>query len=191
VCDIIRRELGSRVAFAPEAATLLFDGGFPRYSELAAAVAQQRAIFAVQRSLEDAQLAHYSNRILLCDRGTVDGAAYWPENSGDYFTAMNTTIEQEYKRYDGVIFMESAAVSNLAINASMLEGGNVHRNENLQEAARLDAKLKQLWQGHRNFFVVKSSESFFSKVVESVRVFKELLQKLEENPNLSQDLCSQ
>jgi hypothetical protein len=32
----------------------------------------------VQRNLEDVQAALYPERVLLCDRGTVDGAAYWP-----------------------------------------------------------------------------------------------------------------
>ena len=40
--------------------------------------AAQTAIFHVQRNLEDVQGITYPSRVLLCDRGTVDEAAYWP-----------------------------------------------------------------------------------------------------------------
>jgi hypothetical protein len=55
--DLMRREFGTKVALVPEAATLLFDGGFPR--DEAARRATQRAIFHVQQSLEDATSASF------------------------------------------------------------------------------------------------------------------------------------
>ena len=79
--DMFRREIGERVVIVPEAATMLFGGGFPRGREPNAVRACQRAIFHVQVNLEDIQAAHYPDRFLLCDRGTVDGAAYWPGRS--------------------------------------------------------------------------------------------------------------
>jgi predicted ATPase len=78
--DLFRREIGERVVLVPEAATLLFSGGFPRVTEADARRAAQCAIFHVQRNLEDVQSARFPDRILLCDRGTVDGAAYWPDD---------------------------------------------------------------------------------------------------------------
>src|SRR5512134_2544854 len=76
--DLFRREIGEQVVIVPEAATLLFSGGFPRDPAPLAQRAAQSAIYHVQKNLEDAQLVRYPGRILLCDRGTVDGAAYWP-----------------------------------------------------------------------------------------------------------------
>src|SRR3954468_19838014 len=75
--DLLRRELGSRVVIVPESATILFAGGFPRPAHLDANRSAQSAIFHVQRNLEDVQSALYPDRVLLCDRGTLDGAAYW------------------------------------------------------------------------------------------------------------------
>jgi dephospho-CoA kinase len=46
--DLIRRELGSDIVVVPEAATLLFSGGFPRYDETGAKVAAQKAIYPVR-----------------------------------------------------------------------------------------------------------------------------------------------
>ena len=72
--DLFRRELGKQVVVVPEAATMLFAGGFPRYEEPHAKRAIQAAIFHLQKNLEDVQNAEFGDRILVCDRGTIDGA---------------------------------------------------------------------------------------------------------------------
>ncbi len=157
--DLFRREIGDRVVIVPEAATLLFSGGFPRSSHPAAAAAAQQAIFQVQQHLEDVQAVLYPDRILLCDRGTVDGAAYSPGPPEAFFNALGTRFENELARYDGVIFFESAAVGGLTI-----EGGNPVRNETLEEAVALDLRLRELWQQHPRFILVNHHASFFRKI---------------------------
>jgi predicted ATPase len=89
--DLFRREIGDRVVIVPEAATILFQGGFPRAHDDNAARITQTAIFHVQRNIEDVQAALYPGRTLLCDRGTVDGAAYWPGGDGEYFKGASRT----------------------------------------------------------------------------------------------------
>lgn len=157
--DLFRREIGERVVIVPEAATLVFSGGFPRCAEPPGVYAAQRAIFHVQRNLEDVQSSLYPDRILLCDRGTVDGAAYWPGAPGEFFEALNTSLEQELGRYDGVIFFESAAVGGMGI-----EGGNPVRNESLEQAVVLDGQLRKLWEQHPRFVLVRHNPSFFKKI---------------------------
>ena len=88
--DLFRREIGDQVVIVPEAATLLYMGGFPRVGENGVRSATQRAIYQVQINLEDVQSAHYKGKVLLCDRGTVDGAAYWPEKESDLFVQTGT-----------------------------------------------------------------------------------------------------
>ena len=92
----------------------------------------QRAIFEVQRSLEDIQASLFPDRVLLCDRGTIDGGAYWPDGDGAFFEAMGTTHEAELGRYDAVLFFESAAAAGLAIEAGAL-GLPVVLDERLRE----------------------------------------------------------
>ena len=120
--DLFRREIGEGVVIVPEAATMMFSGGFPRHQQQDSLQAVQRAIYHVQRNLEDIQATQYPERILLCDRGTIDGAAYWPGDSNLFFEEQDSSLEQELSRYDGVIFFESAAVGGLDI-----EGGNPAR----------------------------------------------------------------
>jgi predicted ATPase len=138
--DLFRRELGDSVVIVPESATILFAGGFPRARELDAERSIQGAIFHVQRAIEDVQSARYPERVLLCDRGTIDGAAYWPNGDRDFFTAMGTTFDAELQRYDAVVFFETAAVAGDSI-----EGGNPVRNESLEEAVARDERLRKLW----------------------------------------------
>lgn len=157
--DLFRRELGARVVVVPESATIMFTGGFPRVDDADARRSAQTAIYHVQRNLEDVQSALHPERVLLCDRGTVDGAAYWPGTPDDFFAAMGTSFEAELRRYDAVVFFQSAAVGGLSI-----EGGNPARTETDAEALALDKELRALWSKHPRFFLVPHRASFFEKI---------------------------
>jgi predicted ATPase len=158
--DLFRREIGEKVVIVPETATMLFMGGFPRVGEPKARAATQRSIFHAQVGLEDVQGALYPGRVLLCDRGTIDGAAFWPDEAPEgFFESLGTSLERELTRYDAVIFFESAAVGDISI-----EGGNPARTESNEEARRLDMRLRELWSEHPNFHFVPHSTSFFAKL---------------------------
>jgi predicted ATPase len=168
--DLLRRELGSRVVIVPEAATILFAGGFPRSQQWDANRAAQSAIFHVQRNLEDVQSALFPDRVLLCDRGTVDGAAYWHDGEEAYFLTVGTTLDAELSRYDAVVFFETAAVAGMSI-----EGGNPVRNESLSQAVELDRRLRKLWQRHPRFTLVPHTTSFLKKIVGALGILETLV----------------
>lgn len=157
--ELYRREIGEEVVIVPEAATILYLGGFPRKGEVEVRRATQRAIFHVQTNLEDAQAAHYRNRILLCDRGTIDGAAYWPGPTEEFFSHLGTSLETELQRYDAVIFFETAAVGGISI-----EGGNPARVESNEQAVKIDQTLRAMWSKHPNFRFIPHNSSFIKKV---------------------------
>jgi hypothetical protein len=175
--DLFRREIGEQVVIVPEAATQLFSGGFPRDMSPLGRRAAQRAIFHVQKNLEDVQASLFPERILLCDRGTVDGAAYWPGAPQEFFQELGTTLEAEFSRYDAVIFFESAAMGGIRI-----EGGNPIRNEDIPTAAALDQRLRDLWSLHPNFTLVPHSASFLEKVTRGVRTLQQLVRTLRAHP---------
>lgn len=171
--DLFRREMGERVVLVPEAATMIFTGGFPRVHVPGAVHAAQRAIYHVQRNLEDVQAAMYPDRVLLCDRGTIDGAAYWPGDPHHFFEDVETTMQSELKRYDAVIFFESAAVGGMGI-----EGGNPIRNESIEQAVELDRKLRQLWMKHPRFILVPHNPSFFKKISFALAVLEGIVAEI-------------
>lgn len=165
--QLIERAFPGTVVSVPEAASLLFSGGFPRFPALEAKRAEQRAIFRVQLELEAAHHAEYPDRVLVLDRGTVDGAAYWPEGCDEFFGSLGTTLEAELRRYEQVIYLESADEVDYLAHKSM----NPNRKEDWHEAKRLDEATKLLWAQHPNFVLVQNNRSFQRKVLEVLSIF--------------------
>jgi hypothetical protein len=171
--DLIRREVGESIVIVPESATLLFMGGFPRKQNEKVIRSTQRAIFHVQRSIEDIQHELYPDRTLLCDRGTIDGAVYWPGELENFFEYMGTSLEDEFKRYDAVIFFETAAVGDISI-----EGGNPIRNENNTQAIELDHRLRDLWSRHSQYIHIAHENSFMKKLNNAINAYQSVVKNL-------------
>ena len=171
--DLFRREIGSRAALVPEAATLLYGGGFPRPVDPEGRRALQSAIYHVQANLEDVQARLHPDRILICDRGTIDGAAYWPEGDGAFYDAVGTTEAAELARYDAVIFFETAAAGGGSI-----EGNNPTRTENAEQAIAIDRALREVWRRHPRFVMVPHDPSFFKKITFGLASIESLVTQL-------------
>jgi predicted ATPase len=155
VLELIRLFFCEHVKTLPEAAGIVFGGGFPRNHREAVLQAAQRAIFHVERELEST--ADSDNAaVVLCDRGTIDCSAYWI-GAGDLFSSVGTTRERELERYDTVIHLRTPT-SPRAYNQD-----NPLRIESLAEAAVVDARILQQWSGHPHRFIVDATEDFLSK----------------------------
>ncbi|WP_028865435.1 AAA family ATPase [Psychromonas aquimarina] len=168
--DLFRRELLGKIASVPEAATMIFSGGIDRSLDDEVTCTQQIAIFNLQRNLEDVQRKMNPDCLILCDRGCLDGLAYWPRSDEDFFKTMNTTLEYELSRYDAVIFFETAAKSGQEIKSN-----NPIRNESEQTAIVIDQKLQRIWSQHPNFNLVSSSESFIRKVMFGIMTIENVI----------------
>ncbi len=144
----------------PESATLLYRGGMPRgESDIGREVAQ-RAIFSTQRALEQAHELQHPGRVQVCDRSTIDGAAYWPGSSERFFDAMGTTLSTELARYDAVIFMHTAAHLPAGYERDM----DV-RTEDTELAIELDQRVFDLYRDHPRLITIHSQGSFLDKLV--------------------------
>lgn len=160
--QVIAKAFPKHIVIVPESASLLFSGGFPRWEDKECQRSTQRAIFQVQTELENTYAAHYPQKILVLDRGTVDGAAYWPEGSDQYFSAMGTSLEAELQRYEKVIYLESASAEDYAIHRMK----NINRKETWEEAKALDAQSYKLWSRHPSILYVPNQRAFSTKVSE-------------------------
>src|SRR5689334_202851 len=78
VMEAARQIFGQHISILPEAASIIYAGGFPRIASPQGIRAAQRAICRVQEELERFSLDLGHPSVALCDRGIVDGAAYWP-----------------------------------------------------------------------------------------------------------------
>lgn len=157
--ELFAREFRDRISLVPEAATLLFRSGFPRVQDEEVIKLTQSTIFQVQRNLEDIHAHLFPQRTLLCDRGTLDGAAYWPSGIDDFLSTMRTTLDAELGRYDAVIFFETAAAGGFPLDL-----GNRVRTEGQEEAVAIDGRLRSLWSKHPKFIYVPNDASFLKKI---------------------------
>ncbi|NNE16978.1 MAG: AAA family ATPase, partial [Myxococcales bacterium] len=76
VLELALHSFCNHVGVLPEAASIVFGGGFPRHDSEVALRAAQRAIYHVQHEQEDLVMGEREVAVVLCDRGTVDGLAY-------------------------------------------------------------------------------------------------------------------
>jgi hypothetical protein len=156
--EIAERVFCKHVAVLPEAAGIIFTGGFPRLDSISARRAAQRAIYHVQRQLEQLMLDEDGVAIVLCDRGTLDGAAYWPPGEPSYWDALGTTREAELARYYGVIHLETPDAKHGYNRENQL------RTESAGGAHDIDIAIAEAWRGHPRRLTVPSSERFLDKV---------------------------
>jgi hypothetical protein len=165
VLEFVRMAFCRHLRVLPEAAGILFGGGFPRDPAPVKLQAAQRAIFHVQRQLE-ASVEEENLAIVLCDRGTVDGVAYWP-GPESLFHQVGSTLEQELARYEMVIHLRTPDEEN-GYNFS-----NPLRTESNAEARAIDARISEIWSQHPRVREVKATGDFLVKVRETLETLRD------------------
>lgn len=155
VLELAQQFFCRHLVLVPESASLLFRGGFPRGRNTAEQSATQRAIYYVQRELEAATEAADHAAAMLCDRGTVDSAAFWPGKES-FWAEVGTTHEAELQRYDTVIHLRVPEPANYNQN-------NPHRIETAEQAAAIDLRIAEAWAGHPRRFLVDNAKTFLDK----------------------------
>jgi predicted ATPase len=170
VTEVIRREYSQQFLIVPESASLLYGAQFPRGQTREQKRWAQKAIFHVQDCHEQlVRTQAKKGQILLCDRGTIDGLAYWPGTTQGFFHAVHSTLEQELARYDLVIHMESAA------GYAGYDFSNPLRTESERQARDLDKKMSKIWSKHPRRYVVRSRPSFVEKMDEVIAIVHSLV----------------
>ena len=128
----------------------------------------------MQINLEGIFRDFYPDRLLICDRGTLDGLAYWPDDEGSYFESVGTTFEAEAARYAAVIFFQTAA-----IHGEDVKGNNPYRRKHSRTAVKLDEKLRRVWERHPNFHFIPTEMSFMGKINRGLKAIATVLKELQ------------
>ncbi len=166
VLETIRKNFCKHVAVLPEAAGILFGGGFWRHQTIPGKKAAQRAIYHVQNEIETL-VAEENNRVVaLCDRGILDGLAYWPVDETLFWEELNTNREKELARYAAVIHLRVPKLNN-GYNQD-----NPLRIETEAEALEIDQRIKAAWEGHPRLFVIDSQKDFLVKISEAMAILQ-------------------
>ena len=104
--------------------------------------------------------SRFPDKLLVMDRGTIDGAAYWPNGGDDFFAEVGSTFEAEIKRYDLVIYLESAGADAYEFNRKR----NPARTETWEAARTLDELTRKMWEKHPNIVVIHNNTAFSEKI---------------------------
>ncbi len=166
---------GGKVKVVPEAASILYKGGFPRVPSFEGVYHAQRAIYSVQREVEDLRCKLYPEALIVCDRGSLDALAYWPDGAEPFFSLVGSSIEKEVARYSWVIHLDTAAEPDY-------DATNEIRTESFQEALNLNEKVKKSWAVHPQRIVINSQQDFLSKMRKATLVIAAIL----ENKNYAE-----
>lgn len=167
VLELARLFFCQHLVTLPEAAGIVFGGRFPRNHRVEIRQAAQRAIYHVQRELE-ATAALDNAAMLLCDRGTPDGSAYWM-GDGDLWSAVGTTPEAELARYHAVILLRTPSA------AEAYDQRNPLRIETQDEARAIDAQIAAAWAGHPLVYEIPATTDFLSKAAHALQHLRELM----------------
>jgi len=165
----------NRFVRVPEAATHVYDSMQTRWDRLDVPGRRdvQRKIYFHQIEQEDRLAAEFPDKIILLDRGTIDGAAYWPEGPDGYWTDLQTTLAAQLTRYDAVIWMQTGA----ALGHYDGDASNACRFEDDAAAIESGLLLGKLWGGHPCIKHIGAYPTIGAKI-EAVRaVIGELLLK--------------
>ena len=166
VLEVVRQHFCRHIAVLPETASILFGGGFPRRPGPFARRAAQRAIYRVQVELERLVLDQREAAVVLCDRGTVDGLAYWDGAPGSFWSEVGTNHTTELARYAAVIHLRTPS-STQGYNLA-----NPVRTETAVEASALDERILAAWSEHPRRVVIDSADDFMSKLAQALAAIR-------------------
>ena len=169
VLEMALRSMCLHIAVLPEAASVVFGGGFPRHNSEVGHRAAQRAIFHIQREMESVVVGEGHAAVALCDRGTLDGAAYWSGSVDGYCEEFGTSLDAEYNRYAAVVHLQTPA-ANQGYNHT-----NALRIETPSEAMVLNDRILEVWSTHPRRFIIHSNQDFMKKALDALTQVRTLL----------------
>jgi hypothetical protein len=107
-----------------------------------------------------------TSAIVLCDRGSLDGLAYWPDSEEAFWKEIGTTKKAELSRYAAVIHLRTPTVE-LGYNHE-----NPVRIETAYQAAEIDSRIAEVWKDHPNRFFVQSENDFLVKTLLAINLIR-------------------
>lgn len=134
---------GREIDPTPELMTLLQKGVIP--SQLALEEWHKRA--ALEKGA----------RLVICDRGLLDAAAYVPGGLSAFKKIVGLDISQIHSRYAKVIHLESLATANPTLYEKV-KGSNQSRYETLEQAIEREMATRKAWENHPNRSFIEGSK---------------------------------
>lgn len=169
------QEQGFSPIIIPEAATNLIGSGLdptrPEFQEYVI-----REILHAERIRTDAMAAAtVSKPVFIYDRGLADGAAYVaPETFSHVLERTGLNIVTARDSYDGVIFLDSAAVGAERFYTT---DNNDARRETIEEARAINQRTQEAWMGTPHLIPIRNlpGQNFEQKILECLKALARIL----------------
>jgi hypothetical protein len=166
ILETAKKNFCQHTAILPEAASIVFGGGFWRLKTATAQEAAQRAIFHVQKEMENLVIDDGRWALGLCDRGSLDGLAYWPGEEERYWRETGAGKAIELLRYEAVIHLRTPSAE---------QGYNFQnqlRIETAEEARVIDGRIEKIWSAHPRYVQIPSSANFLDKAKAAIELIE-------------------
>ncbi len=168
------------IIIVPEAATLLYEIGFPKPDDVGLDynrwMKKFRPMFvpariAIQRALEDSlflKAQHQNRRGLILDRMIADSATYF-RSAEEFLEQAQMTKQEVLQRYDCIIFLES-----LLFRSDLSQSYN--RRMPAALAKRSQRRLLEVYQDHPHFYFVRARQNLNDKIAEVRAIIRQVLE---------------
>ena len=120
----------------------------------------------MQRELERLAIEDGSFGLILCDRGTLDGAAYWPGDPEEFWKDLGISKDLEMARYHSVLHLQTPT------DKRIYNHQNVVRVETPDEAHIIDLRTLSIWAGHSDRAVIPPMENFPQKALRALKLLR-------------------
>ena len=164
VRKLVRQSRRRHVWIVPEFAGTLFGGGFPRGTSLSQQRTAQHAVYSVEREL-GMSIATVDLAIALCDRSTIEGGAYCPDEV-DLRSSIRTIKQAEFARYDPVIHLRTPQ-SQAGYRDNRL------RLEDAVQAPAIDERIAAAWATCPHCCAAPSTVSFLEMASRTLWILRE------------------
>ena len=169
--EVLKKEFGNKIKVVPEAASILYKGGFPRVKNYSGYFHGQLAILSTQKHLEDLLVETNPDSLIVCDRGSLDSLAYWPDSEEHFFKTIQSNRQKELVRYDWLLHLDTATENDY-------DSTNPIRTESFHEALLLNEKVKTSWNGHPRRQIISAENDFFGKMQKATDFVAEILTEI-------------
>lgn len=169
---------GYAVYLLPESATLFIEAGadfLTKDAHLSYITEESKLQFQLQ--MEDSMMRIAENcgkpALLICDRGTMDTAAYMPAEVWQHIKDDIGMDEQRLRneRYDAVLHICTAAKG--AEDFYTLYN-NKCRSESVEVARDVDDRILAVWQGHPFLQIIQAEICFEDKIQHVLKVLDQI-----------------
>jgi predicted ATPase len=178
----LRERFGAQIITVPETATFVLGCGFPPPGNEQIPCTQddwirafQGTILSIQQEVEASleRLARHSGaRLIVCDRGVLDGAAYWPGGRESFMRHFGLSLEENFARYRAVLHLQSLAQSHPHLYGTE---SNATRYEGTADALRVERAVRAAWEGHPGLIVIPAEMELQERIARAIECVQSFL----------------